>query len=85
MSDENYIWLDREVMWWIKNTLKLRKGEESFDTINYIQDIKANNGDIKIFIFFKFTFNLDKQSNSRKKFKYWIWYNWRINWKRIWK
>ena len=41
----------RSKTWWIKNTLKLRKGEESFDTINYIEDIKANNRDIKTFIF----------------------------------
>ncbi len=34
-------------IWWIKNTLKLRKGEEYFDTINYIEDRKANNGDIE--------------------------------------
>ena len=35
MSDENYIWQDIEVKCdGIKNTLKLRKEEESFDTIN---------------------------------------------------
>ena len=52
MSDENYIWQDIEVKYdGIKNTLKLRKGEESFDTINYIEDSKANNGDIRTFIF----------------------------------
>ena len=48
-------------MWWIKNTL--RKEEESFDKINYIEDWKANNGDIYIF---KFTFNLDKQTNQKE-------------------
>ena len=48
-------------MWWIKNTL--RKGEESFDKINYIEDSKANNGDIRTFIFSKLKFNLDKQTN----------------------
>ena len=52
MSDENYVWQDREVRCdGIKNTLKLRRGEESFDTINYIEDSKANNGDIGTFIF----------------------------------
>ncbi len=50
MSDENFIWQDREERYdGIKNTLKLRKGEESFDTINYIEDSKANNGDIRTF------------------------------------
>ena len=50
MSDENFIWQDREERYdGIKNTLKLRKGEESLDTINYIEDSKANNGDIRTF------------------------------------
>ena len=66
MSDENYIWQDIEVKCdGIKNTLKLRKGEEYFDTINYIEDSKANNGDIGTFIFSKLKFNLDKQTNQR--------------------
>ena len=50
MSDENLIWQDREERYdGIKNTLKLRKEEESFDTINQIEDSKANNGDIRTF------------------------------------
>ena len=34
-----------------KKYIKIRKEEESFDTINYIEDSKANNGDIGTFIF----------------------------------
>ena len=67
MSDENYVWQDREVRCdGIKNTLKLRRGEESFDTINYIEDSKANNGDIGTFIFSNLMFNLDKQTNQKE-------------------
>ena len=52
MSEDFYIWQDREVRCdGTKQTLMLRKGEESFDTINHIEDSRANNGDIGTFIF----------------------------------
>ncbi len=66
MSDENYIWRDIEVRYdGIENTLKLRKGEESFDTINYLEHSKANNGDIGTFIFSNLKFN-DKQTKQKE-------------------
>jgi len=52
MSEDFYIWQDREVRCdGTKQTLMLRKGEESFDTINHIEDSRANNGEIGTFIF----------------------------------
>ena len=50
-------------MWWIKNTLKLRQEEESYDTINYIKDSKANNRDIGTF-----TFSNNSQKYIRKTY-----------------
>ena len=52
MTEDFYVWQDREVRCdGTKHTLMLRKGEESFDTINHIEDSRANNGDIGTFIF----------------------------------
>ena len=52
MEEPNFIWQDREIRFDVpKIDLKLRKGEESLDTITNIEDSKSPCGDIGTFVF----------------------------------